>query len=196
MASPTVSMSKDNMLEKDNLNLDENTQNDLGPATLVNTEQALFDEEFNKITLSKYKKSKGFKDLIQNIIKESGHKILRESIVQDNKNFIEKILKEYSQTLEFEKTLSDTLKEHGREQIQKLIAANSKNIIESSIAAYISDNHFKALMESILKSVIKESFENQMQDHFENFLKKEILLIAKQVIEAKIKALLDEEGDL
>lgn len=194
--SSTVSISKVNVLEKDNLNLDENTQNDLGPAALVNTDQNSSNEDINKITLDKYKKSSGFKDLIQNIIKESGHQVLRESIVQHNRSFIEQILKEYSQTLEFEKVLSDVLKEHGQEKIQNLIATDSKNIIEKSITAYIESSHFKNLVESTLKSMIQENFKNQMKDSFGDILKKEILLTAKQVIEAEIKTLLDGAEDL
>lgn len=192
----TVSKSKANVLEKDNLNLDENTQNDLGPATLINTDQNFSGEDINKVTLDKYKESKGFKDLIQNIVKESGYQILRESIVQNNRGFIEQMLKEYSQTLEFEKVLSDVLKEHGKEKIRNLITTDSKNIVEKSITTYVESGHFKSLMESALKSVIKESFKNQMQDSFGNLLKKEILLTAKQVIEAEIKTLLDEAEDL
>ena len=197
--STALETSKPHFLERDNLNLDENTQNDLGPAALVNNlaEQELLDKSSLEVNLDKYKKSQGFKDLIQGIVKESSHQIIKEAIVKNHQEFIEQILKEYSQTLEFEQILSEILTEYGEEVIRELFMKDSKGIIERSITAYADSSHFKNLMENTLKVFVQESLliKTQVKDIFSNLLKKEAPLMAKNLIEAEIKNLLDETAD-
>ena len=190
---------KAHFLEKDNLNLDENTQNDLGPAALVNNlaEQELLDKASLEVDLNKYKKSTGFKELIQGIVKESSHQIIKEAIVKNHQEFIEQILKEYSQTLEFEQILSEILTEYGEEVIRELFMKDSEGIIERSITTYADSSHFKNLMENTLKAFVQESLliKTQVKDIFSNLLKKEAPLMAKNLIETEIKNLLDETAD-
>ena len=181
------------ILEKDNLDLDESTQNDLGPAALVNStlEQPFLEEQALEMSLRKHKTS--FKELIQDIMKESGHEIIQEAIVQNQRRLIEKILKEYSETMEFENTISEVLKEYGREAIGKLFAENSRSIIDKSITAYTHSAHFEEFTETTLKTFIQESsfIRNQVKDIFSQLLKKQAPLMAKNIIESEIEKLLE-----
>lgn len=194
----TQTPAKGRFFEKDNIDLDENTQNDLGPAALVNnaTEQNL-NETANEINLDKYKNSEDFKMLVQNIVqdivKESGHQILREAILKNHQEFIEQMLREYSRTLEFEKTLSEALKEYGTGTIKNLFIKNKKDIVEKSITAYTESAHFADFMESTLKTFIQESLliKNQIKDSFTRLVEKEAPVMAKNFIEVEIKKLLD-----
>ena len=194
----TQTPAKGRFFEKDNIDLDENTQNDLGPAALVNnaTEQNL-NETADEINLNKYKNSEDFKMLVQNIVqdivKESGHQILREAILKNHQEFIEQMLREYSRTLEFEKTLSEALKEYGTGTIKNLFIKNKKDIVEKSITAYTESAHFADFMESTLKTFIQESLliRNQIKDSFTRLVEKEAPVMAKNFIEAEIKKLLD-----
>ena len=197
--STSLQTPKAPFFEKDNLNLDENTQNDLGPAALVNNlaDQERLDKASLEVNLDKYKKSKDFKELIQGIVKESSHQIIKEAIVKNHQEFIEQILKEYAQTLEFEQILSEILTEYGEEVIRELFMKDSEGIIERSITTYADSSHFKNLMENTLKAFIQESLliKTQVKDIFSNLLKKEAPLMAKNLIETEIKNLLDETAD-
>ena len=197
--STSLQTPKAHFLEKDNLDLDENTQNDLGPAALVNNlaDQERLDKASLEVNLDKYKKSTGFKELIQGIVKESSHQIIKEAIVKNHQEFIEQILKEYSQTLEFEQILSEILTEYGEEVIRELFMKDSEGIIERSITTYADSSHFKNLMENTLKAFIQESLliKTQVKDIFSNLLKKEAPLMAKNLIKNEIKNLLDETAD-
>ena len=188
-------------LYKDDLNLDENTQNDLGPAALVNNLKDLKEGKGLRLHLSQGAPAKDFKMLVQSkvmeLMEEHGRKMIQESILKNNKEFIENLLREYSGTLEFEKTMSEALKEYGAAAIKNLFSSHKQEIIEKSISSYTESAHFKSFVENVLKVFVEESLvvKGQIKEIFKNLAEKEAPLMARDFIRSEIRKLLEEENN-
>ena len=114
---------------------------------------------------------------------------------EQNREMILKVLNEYKDTLEFETLMEKALKNYGDKMVKQIIAKDSKEIIQKAFSGYRNTPQFKTDMADFFTEYLEQNpaLKKQMEKSLASFIKKDLPVLAREVIEREIKNLLNEE---
>ena len=114
---------------------------------------------------------------------------------EQNREMILKILNEYKDTLEFEGLMEKSLKNYGTKMVKQIVTQNSKQIIQQAFSGYRETPQFKEDMIGFLKEYLEQHSDvnKQIEKSLTAFIKKQLPILAKAVIEQEVQKLLNED---
>ena len=115
---------------------------------------------------------------------------------EQNREMILKILNEYKDTLEFESLMEKALRNYGDKMVKQIVAQDSRTIIQKAFSDYTGTPQFKTDMGGFLAAYLEknETVKKQIEKTLVSFVRTQLPVLAKEIIETEIKKLLDEEG--
>ena len=156
-------------LNKEDINLDENTQNDFAPMAIKSPSEAKEGGPFDEG------------------IEEPAARISDQDIAR--------VLKDYKDTLKFETLMEKSLDRYGRDMVQKILARDNQDLMRAALSEFQETEAFKKMLLQTLqeyasgRSVFREAFEKTLRD----FAERQLPVLAKEIVEREIQKLLKEE---
>ena len=115
---------------------------------------------------------------------------------EQNREMILKILNEYKDTLEFESLMEKALRNYGDKMVKQIVAQDSREIIQRAFSDYTGTPQFKTDISVFFTEYLEqnEAVKKQVEKNLVSFVRTQLPVLAKEIIETEIKKLLDEEG--